>query len=183
MKRIKNMRRFLICLLSFLFIGCSIAGGAVLLSNISVSDTTGGGDLSTDENDEVTQNAPTTTSGSWITSGRYADSFAGGSGTEDDPYLIATAAQLARLAYLIYSSNTNNSTYRALYYLQTADINLNRYYWYPIGVSASVSRYFSGVYDGDGYTISNMFVNYSYDNCGMFGAIGFNTNYHPELKL
>ena len=43
MKRIKNMRRFLICLLSFLFIGCSIAGGAVLLSNISVSDKTGGG--------------------------------------------------------------------------------------------------------------------------------------------
>lgn len=42
MKKI-NMRRFLICLFSFLFIGCSIAGGTVLLSNWSYSDNTRGG--------------------------------------------------------------------------------------------------------------------------------------------
>ena len=40
---IKNMKRFLICLFSFLFVGCSIAGGAVLLSNTYVSDNAGGG--------------------------------------------------------------------------------------------------------------------------------------------
>ena len=36
------MKRFLICLFSFLFVGCSIAGGAVLLTNSSYSDNTGG---------------------------------------------------------------------------------------------------------------------------------------------
>ena len=41
------MKRFLICLFSFLFIGCSIAGGAVLLSNSSYSDEYRGGDRQT----------------------------------------------------------------------------------------------------------------------------------------
>ena len=170
MKRIKNMRRFLICLLSFLFIGCSIAGGAVLLSNISVSDTTGGGNLSTDENDEVTQNAPDNTD-LWTDSGNYATSFAGGSGQEDDPYQIATAEELAYLAYLINGSSS--SSWRSLYYEQTANIDLSAHYWDAIGYSSS--RYFAGHYDGGGYTINGLFTQagssstYSYQ--GLFGYV------------
>ena len=37
------MKRVLIYLLLFLFMGCSIAGGAVLLTNSSYSDNIGGG--------------------------------------------------------------------------------------------------------------------------------------------
>ena len=57
----------------------------------------GGGESQSDilENDEVTANAPTN-DGYWTDSGNYATSFAGGSGTESDPYLIETPQQLAR---------------------------------------------------------------------------------------
>ena len=170
MKRIKNMRRFLICLLSFLFIGCSIAGGAVLLSNISVSDKTGGGESSPDKKDNVSQNAPTNDD-LWTDSGNYATSFAGGSGQEDDPYQIATAEELAYLAYLINGSSS--SSWRSLYYEQTANIDLSAHYWDAIGYSSS--RYFAGHYDGGGYTINGLFTQagssstYSYQ--GLFGYV------------
>ena len=86
------MKRFLICLFSFLFIGCSIAGGAVLLSNSSYSDEYRGGDSSNSEND-VTKNAPTNDD-LWTDSGNYATSFAGGDGqTEATAYQIATPEQ------------------------------------------------------------------------------------------
>ena len=181
--KVKNMKKVLICLLSFLFIGCSIAGGAVVLSNMSVSDNFRGGESSPDGND-VTQNAPTITSGTWTTSGRYADSFAGGDGSSTNPYQIATAAQLARLAYLINSSSSN-STYCSLYYEQTADIDLSRYYWDPIGteVSAGSGSYyvysFEGSYNGNGYTISNLF---SRTRSGLFYCISDSiiNNVHVE---
>ena len=38
-----KMKRILVCLFSFLFVGCSIAGGAVLLSNTYISDSNRGG--------------------------------------------------------------------------------------------------------------------------------------------
>ena len=46
---------------------------------------------------------PSNTSGTWITDGRQASGFAGGSGTADDPYQIATAPQLALLAKNVYN--------------------------------------------------------------------------------
>ena len=160
------MKRFLICLFSFLFIGCSIAGGAVLLSNSSYSDEYRGGDSSNSEND-ATKNAPTNDD-LWTDSGNYADSFAGGTGTEEDPYQIATAEQLAYLAHLINDDSSTNSTYRSLYYVQTADIDLLLHYWEPIGYSSS--RYFCGEYDGGDYTISNLCTE-SGNYKGLFGYI------------
>ena len=38
-----KMKRILVCLFSFLFVGCFIAGGTVLLSNSYISDNIGGG--------------------------------------------------------------------------------------------------------------------------------------------
>ena len=46
---------------------------------------------------------PSNTSGTWITDGRQASGFAGGSGTQSDPYQIATAPQLALLAKNVYN--------------------------------------------------------------------------------
>ena len=121
----------------------------------------------------MTANAPTN-DGYWTDSGNYATSFAGGSGTESDPYLISTPQQLAYLSYLINTSSTN-STYRALYYEQTANLNMSAYWWDAIGYSSTYS--FRGCYDGGGYTISGLYTeagttsDYSYQ--GLFGyAIG-----------
>ncbi len=168
------MKRFLICLFSFLFIGCSIAGGAVLLSNSSYSDEYRGGDSSNSEND-VTKNAPTNED-FWTDEGNYADSFAGGTGIETDPYQIATAEQLAYLAYLINDSTTN-STYKSLYYVQTANIDLSLHYWDAIGTYTNDSSYlaFAGSFNGGNFTISGLFTpsgstsDYSYQ--GLFGYV------------
>ena len=104
----------------------------------------------------------------WTDEGNYADSFAGGSGTESDPYKIATPEQLARLAYLINSSSTN-STYKSLYYVQTANLDMSEYWWESIGYSSSY--YFSGHYDGGGYTISGLYTENGYSNQGLFGYV------------
>ena len=132
---------------------------------------TGGGDSTSSEN-ELTKNAPTN-SDLWTASGNYATSFAGGDGqTEATAYQIATAEQLAYLAYLINDTSTN-STYKSLYYVQTADIDLSLHYWDAIGYSSSYC--FSGSYDGGNFTISGLYTEagsgstYSYQ--GLFGYV------------
>ena len=69
--------------------------------------------------------------------GTVATGFAGGSGTEEDPYLIANADQLAYLGDLI---SNENGTYGDKYYKLVADINLGGeentnkgIIFYPIG--------------------------------------------------
>ena len=75
------------------------------------------------------------------------------------------------LAYRINTSSTN-STYKSLYYVQTADIDLSLHYWDAIGTS---SYYFSGAYDGGNFTISGLYTQagssstYSYQ--GLFGYV------------
>ncbi len=184
-----KLKKILICLLSFLFVGCSIAGGAVLLSNSSYSDNTGGGRSPNLENsDDVSQNAPDNTD-LWTASGNYATAFdnegeAGIDGsTEEKAYEIRTAEQLALLAYRINTSSTN-STYSSLYYVQTADIDLSAHYWDAIGTS---SYYFSGHYDGGGFTISGLYTQsgssstYSYQ--GLFGYVeGRSSSIRASIK-
>ena len=119
---------------------------------------TGGGDSTPSEN-ELEKNAPTN-SDLW-TDGHYATAFdnegeAGIDGTtEEKAYEIRTAEQLALLAYRINTSSTN-STYKSLYYVQTADIDLSLYYWQPIGYSSAYC--FAGNYDGGGFEISGMYT-------------------------
>ena len=108
----------------------------------------------------------------WTNEGNYADSFAGGSGTESDPYQISTPKQLARLAYLINSSSTN-STYKSLYYVQTANLDMSEYWWESIGVS---SYYFSGHYDGGNFTISGLYTEIAYSYQGLFGYVSGQSN-------
>ena len=121
----------------------------------------------------MTANAPTN-DGYWTDAGNYATSFAGGSGTESDPYLISTPQQLAYLSYLINTTSGNTSaTYGVLYYRQTANIDCSLYYWDPIGYHANYS--FRGNYDGGGYTVSGLYTisgndsTYSYQ--GLFGYL------------
>ena len=65
--------------------------------------------------------------------GSIATAFAGGTGTESDPYQIANGAQLAYLA----SSVNSGETYEEKNFVLTANIDLNGLPWTPIANSFS----------------------------------------------
>ena len=105
--------------------------------------------------------------------------FAGGSGTQEDPYLISNEAQLR---YLSSSVNADVS-WNGVYFKQTANITLNGE-WQPIGWALNgevngkktpIAAYpFRGNYDGAGYTISGLTIGTTDDpadqmSSGLFG--------------
>ena len=91
----------------------------------------------------------------------YAESYAGGKGTKEDPYLISTDLELAKLAKDV---NTGSSKVMKSgeYFKLTKDIDLKHGIWTPIGstkcTKGNSDRYFSGIFDGDGHTIRNMHI-------------------------
>lgn len=88
----------------------------------------------------------------------YADSYAGGDGSKTNPYEIATAEQLAKLARDV----NNGNTFRGKYFKLTADIDLSGGIWMPIGkyynYGNSNNRLFFGKFDGNGHVIKNMHI-------------------------
>ena len=116
--------------------------------------------------------------GAW--DGSIATAFAGGTGTESDPYQIADGAQLAYLA----SEVNKGQTYENSYFVLTADIDLGNHDWTPIGNSFSDALFggteyslFAGNLDGKGHTISNISIGtesapLESDVFGLFGATG-----------
>lgn len=109
--------------------------------------------------------------GNWID--YAAEAFAGGSGTADDPYRIATAEQLAKLAKDVNSA-VLGSTHEGEYFVLTDSISLSKHAWTPIGrgpVGDPPSDFaFSGYFDGAGHTISGLYVDTS-NYAGLFGVI------------
>lgn len=91
----------------------------------------------------------------------YAESYAGGKGTKEDPYLISSDLELAKLAKDV---NTGSSKVMKSgeYFKLTKDIDLKHGIWTPIGstkcTKGNSDRYFSGIFDGDGHTIRNMHI-------------------------
>ena len=89
--------------------------------------------------------------------GSAAADFAGGTGTEADPYLISNAEELARLAFLM--SSADYEAYQNAYYKLTEDIDISAKCWTPISAAArakdnaGVIRYFGGTFDGNGKKI------------------------------
>lgn len=70
--------------------------------------------------------APAMAADDWSVPTKTPDGkFGGGKGTEDDPYLITNAQQLADLAYLVSYSYWNHKDFNGVYFKQTADIVLN----------------------------------------------------------
>ena len=102
----------------------------------------------------------------WV--GNIAEKFAGGTGTESDPYQISNGAELAYLAQQV----NGGTTYADSFFTLTADIDLNNQAWTPIGNENGfdVKLAFSGTFNGDGYTVSGLNVPDTY--CpGLFGQI------------
>ncbi len=103
--------------------------------------------------------------------GTTASSFAGGTGTSDDPYLIASAEQLA---YLAEQVNSGTTTFEGEYIKLTDNIVLNNSIgssskkWTPIGGANP----FKGTFDGTGYTVKGVYINNSDSYQGLFGSSG-----------
>ncbi len=103
-----------------------------------------------------------------------ATEFAGGDGSEVDPYQISNAAELALLhEKMVAEAEELKSEYKNAYYVLTSDVAVNdisdfnnwkntspEYSWMPIGFDTVV---FGGVFDGKGHTISGLYIN---TNCG-----------------
>ena len=62
----------------------------------------------------------------------YAQNYAGGSGTKNDPYLISNDKELAKLARDVNNGNTSQA-FLGKYFKLTADIDLSGGIWMPIG--------------------------------------------------
>ncbi len=133
--------------------------------------------------------------------GSVATGFAGGDGTEENPYIIANADQLAYLGDRVSNDNAN---YGDKHYKLIADINIggsdnytnNGVVWYPIGYQKlgegankagetewyTYGGAFRGVFDGMGHTVTGIYQttwvmdgNYDYGYykaaMGLFGYV------------
>lgn len=98
--------------------------------------------------------------------------FAGGNGSAENPFLVADANEL---------NNVRNHLDK--HFVQTQDIDLSGYSagegWLPIGDNNDP---FAGTYDGDGFSIDNLFIERDDDYSGLFGYIDVNGNV-SDLEL
>lgn len=100
-----------------------------------------------------------------------APSFSG-TGTEQAPYLISSAAQLKEMSDYV---NNRNHLFGDSHYKLTNNIILNEdiennpEQWSPIGTSYSTS--FTGVFDGNSRSISGLYMDGDGEYSGLFGYI------------
>lgn len=143
------------------FAGCS--------NNATTSDPT----------NTQTENAEPPRQTAQTASHKAAESFAGGTGTAEDPFQISEAGHLVLLNDMLKKEAEEinfDKTYVEGHFVLTADISLNdtsdfenwatkapEYGWDPVGV-AGVS--FSGVLDGNGHKITGMFIDADSANTG-----------------
>jgi len=103
-----------------------------------------------------------------------------GEGTEKEPYLIKSKEDLCRFRSFV----NLGCNFVDLWVRQEVDIDLEGEEWTPIGVYGK-GRYFSGIYDGAGHTISNLRISSIKEkitedeetvlvgeNVGFFGILG-----------
>ncbi len=111
-----------------------------------------------------------------------------GSGTKDDPYIIANVNDLQALALTSnYNAGLrkNRKVFTGMYFKQTADIDLKDVEnWDPISMTDDYA--FAGNYDGQGHTISNLTYEANRPSAsyrtGLFGSVAVGAYIH-DLKL
>ncbi len=108
-----------------------------------------------------------------IWDGSIANGFGGGDGSQNNPYLIKTCAQLAYLA----QTTNNGTTYSGKYFKLVKNLDLNNRAWTPIGIGDSDENDFStktfcGTFNGNEKIICNVSVNLTNNNQGgLFGVL------------
>ena len=89
-----------------------------------------------------------------------------GKGTGKEPYLIQNCEDLYHLRDLV----NEGETFQGIYFRQTCDIDLKSEKWEPIG-NTSGGKSFWGIYDGNGYGISKLYIA-EQEHAGLFGSLG-----------
>jgi hypothetical protein len=97
--------------------------------------------------------------------------------TGGSPYTLASAADLAGLAYLV---NNGNAFAGDTIYLK-GDVNLEDHFWYPIGGVSPISsgvptgNFFAGTFDGSNSIISGLYIEYinRVSNDSGYGLFGY----------
>ena len=120
-------------------------------------------------------------------------SFGGGTGTQKDPWLIASQEDLIALAEFLNSGNAEQfdaetagiGNCHGYYFKQTADIDLTGVTWEPIGYSGNY--YFAGNYNGGGHSITNAVSTGKVDpdgfaTAGIFGWVAFGSVENLHVK-
>ncbi|MBE0336980.1 filamentous hemagglutinin [Paenibacillus sp. 23TSA30-6] len=91
----------------------------------------------------------------------YVDHFSGGGGTQADPYIVSTEQDLDDVRKK-----------PGAWYMQDRDIVMGSLQsgegFTPIG-NSSASLVFTGVYDGNGYSIKSLYMNQDRNYVGLFG--------------
>ena len=104
-----------------------------------------------------------------------ATAFAGGTGTETDPYIIATAGQLIYLRNQV----NNGQSYNGMYFRLDADLDMaSNSFGDSIGYinSSYTSFWFDGHFDGNNHAISNLTITSTNGYTALFGNVGSGTN-------
>lgn len=103
----------------------------------------------------------------------------GGTGTETDPYIVSSPADLLEIANCVNNSTEAQSTvfpngntgYANQYFMMDCDIDLSEFMpW--IGISVPGQKIFYGHFDGNNHVIKHMTTDESKDNQGLFTVIG-----------
>ena len=105
----------------------------------------------------------------------FADSFEGGDGAKDSPYIISTPEQLARLAVMV---RDEYAEYADKHYRLSADIDLvgyagqgggaGSYYYWDLPVGSSQTLPFKGTFDGDNFSIISILTVSGWYSNGLF---------------
>lgn len=189
----KLSKRFLF--FSAIFLSCMLSLTACNAGNVSLkpnettqqnfteaNSDTGTKPKTTTESESSTaeQSSAQPTVGYDVWDGSVATEFAGGSGTQEDPYIIETAAQLAFLSEQI--CNNRENTYSDKCYKLNNNLDMNGHEWLPIGSVAldpeyqdSTNGVFTGSFDGNGHIITRLYITDYADQenkyCGLFGTL------------
>ena len=169
--------------------GTQVTATAVPASGYAFDYWTVTGGTIADIDDEVTQitvNANITMTANFraVTVAGTPDMRWYTSDTMAQTYTISTADELAGLARLVNEGNTFSGRTIVLgddvdlssYGQQNASFNSGRG-WIPIGqlVSSSVAHQFGGTLDGNGKTISGLYINSTVQRIGLFGRVNGGT--------
>lgn len=102
--------------------------------------------------------------------------FSGGTGTEEDPYLISDASDMQTLSKMV---EDEQNTFEGQYFLMTNDINMssianfrsigNQFGRQDSGIDGI--RPFSGTFDGGNHVLRNVTISNSYNFVGVFGIV------------
>lgn len=153
-------RRSLLAIVSLLIVACMTLPAIPVSATATTTDVWDGSSVSIE----------------WYTN---ADAL-GNDGTENNPYEINTAADLAGLAKLV--NDATSTSFAGEYIVLTNDLDLNNEDWTPIGGVAS-GKVFKGIFDGQEHTISNLNTadNYTSNNA-LFGNAQGTADNEVEIK-